>query len=127
MKESKILPIFEQAKGIIVSVGGQIANNLALPLAKNKYSIIGTPAQQIDSAEDRNKFSSLLNKLGIDQPKWQEVTTLTKAKTFAKQVGYPLLIRPSYVLSGGAMNVVWSEAELKSILSKQLLYRLITQ
>lgn len=109
---------FEQAKGIIVSVGGQIANNLALPLAKNKYSIIGTPAQQIDSAEDRNKFSSLLNKLGIDQPKWQEVTTLTKAKNFAKQVGYPLLIRPSYVLSGGAMNVVWSEAELKKYLEQ---------
>jgi carbamoyl-phosphate synthase large subunit len=109
---------FEQPQGIIVSVGGQIANNLALPLAKAKYNILGTSAEQIDNAEDRQKFSAMLNRLDIDQPEWQEVTTLEAAKKFGKDVGYPLLIRPSYVLSGGAMNVVQNEAELKIYLNE---------
>lgn len=107
---------FEQPQGIIVSVGGQIANNLSLPLAKADYTILGTPARQIDNAEDRQKFSSMLHRLGIDQPAWQEVTTLAAAKEFGKEVGYPLLIRPSYVLSGGAMNVVQNEKELEKYL-----------
>ncbi|MDB5178988.1 MAG: carAB [Patescibacteria group bacterium] len=107
---------FEQGMGIVVSVGGQIANNLALPLARAKYPILGTPARQIDNAEDRQKFSSMLNRLGVDQPEWQEVTDLKAAKQFARKVGYPLLIRPSYVLSGGAMNVVRTEEELKRYL-----------
>jgi carbamoyl-phosphate synthase large subunit len=103
---------FEQPHGIVVSVGGQIANNLALPLATAGYSILGTAATQIDNAEDRQKFSAMLNRLGIDQPEWSEVTTLEAAKKFGTDVGYPLLIRPSYVLSGGAMNVVQNEQEL---------------
>lgn len=109
---------FENPHGIVVSVGGQIANNLALPLAQAKYPILGTPAQQIDRAENRQKFSEMLNKLGIDQPTWEEVTTLRKAKAFADKVGYPILIRPSYVLSGGAMNVVTDEDELEVYLKE---------
>ncbi len=107
---------FEQPQGIVVSVGGQIANNLALSLATAGYHILGTTAQQIDNAEDRQKFSSMLHRLGIDQPEWQEITTLASAKAFGKDVGYPLLIRPSYVLSGGAMNVVQNEKELEKYL-----------
>lgn len=109
---------FENPKGIVVSVGGQVANNLALPLHKAKYPILGTSPTQIDRAEDRQKFSSMLNKLSIDQPQWQEVTDLAAAKKFAATVGYPLLIRPSYVLSGGAMNVVETEEELKKYLKE---------
>jgi carbamoyl-phosphate synthase large subunit len=109
---------FEQPRSIVVSVGGQIANNLALPLGKAGYPILGTPYSQIDRAEDRQKFSSMLNQLGIDQPIWQEVTSLGAAKQFARDVGYPLLIRPSYVLSGGAMNVVRTDKELKQYLQE---------
>lgn len=109
---------FEQPNGLVVSVGGQIANNLALPLAQSNYPIIGTSASQIDNAEDRQKFSSMLNKLGIDQPDWIEITSLKAAKQFALKVGFPLLIRPSYVLSGGAMNVVRSEQELEKYLNQ---------
>ncbi len=106
---------FENFKGIIVSVGGQIANNLAHPLHLAKYPILGTPASMIDRAENRDAFSSLLRELGIDQPPWQRVTTLKKAEEFAKEVGYPMLIRPSYVLSGAAMNVVWSKKRAREI------------
>lgn len=109
---------FEHPKGIVVSVGGQIANNLALPLAQANYPILGTTAEQIDKAEDRQKFSEMLNMLSIDQPAWCEVTDLTSAKQFAAQVGYPILIRPSYVLSGGAMNVVKSESALEKYLNE---------
>lgn len=107
---------FEHTQGTVVSVGGQIANNLAMPLAEAGYPILGTSAKGIDGAEDRKKFSSMLNHLGIDQPHWQQITTLAAAKRFAVQVGYPLLIRPSYVLSGGAMNVVRSDEELEQYL-----------
>ena len=86
---------FENAKGIIISVGGQIANNLALPLHQTGYPILGTPPGSIDQAENRQKFSTLLNKLGIHQPSWQEISTLEKAVQFAHQVGYPVLVRPS--------------------------------
>lgn len=107
---------FENPRSIVVSVGGQIANNLALPLHKSGYPILGTSPRQIDRAEDRQKFSSMLNKIGVDQPEWTEVSTLAMAKKFAARVGYPVLIRPSYVLSGGAMNVVTDEQELKQYL-----------
>lgn len=109
---------FEQPGGIVVSVGGQIANNLALPLGKRGYKVLGTSPEDIDRAEDRQKFSSMLHKFGVDQPEWQEVTTLARAKEFAKKVGYPILIRPSYVLSGGAMNVVTNEKELEQYLAE---------
>ncbi len=152
---------FEKAKGVIVSVGGQIANNLALPLAKvynchserglaadevsrsllgeslsqpiNRRSgqrsllrrrddnkgprILGTSADSIDAAENRQRFSELLNKLGIDQPAWTEVKNINQALDFAERVGYPVLVRPSYVLSGTAMNVVRSQNELRQFLS----------
>jgi carbamoyl-phosphate synthase large subunit len=108
---------FEDPEGIVVSVGGQIANNVALPLGQHKYNILGTSPQQIDRAEDRQKFSAMLHTLGIDQPAWVEATTLAKAKQFASEVNYPVLIRPSYVLSGGAMNVVNNEKELEHYLA----------
>jgi carbamoyl-phosphate synthase large subunit len=107
---------FEHPQGIIVSVGGQIANNLALSLDKAGYSLLGTSADSIDQAENRKKFSSLLNQLNIDQPEWAEVTTLAKAKEFALKVGYPVLVRPSYVLSGAAMNTVFNPDELEKFL-----------
>ncbi len=109
---------FEKPAGLVVSVGGQIANNVALPLAQAKYPLFGTDAAHIDKAEDRQKFSAMLGRLGINQPDWQEVTSLKKAKQFAAKVGYPLLIRPSYVLSGGAMNVVKTEQELEQYLQE---------
>jgi carbamoyl-phosphate synthase large subunit len=108
---------FEHPEGIVVSVGGQIANNLALPLGKS-YPILGTSPINIDNAENRQKFSSMLNKLGIDQPVWQEVSDLRSAKRFTNKVGFPVLIRPSYVLSGGAMNVVRSEHEMELYLQE---------
>jgi carbamoyl-phosphate synthase large subunit len=107
---------FEQAEGLIVSVGGQIANNLALPLATRGYHLLGTSAQYIDQAEDREKFSALLNELEIDQPAWQRVSSLENAKKFANEIGYPVLIRPSYILSGAAMNVAYDELTLQQYL-----------
>ncbi len=107
----------EQAKGIIVSVGGQIANTLALPLSKHGYTILGTTGQNIDRAENRKVFSTLLTTLNIDQPSWEEATTLPRAKAFSTRVGYPVLVRPSYVLSGAAMNVVYSEEELTAYIN----------
>jgi carbamoyl-phosphate synthase large subunit len=109
---------FERTKGIIVSVGGQVANNLAPKLDEQGYPLFGTSAKSIDQAENRHKFSSLLNKLGVDQPAWQTVTSLASAKKFAGKKEYPLLIRPSYVLSGAAMNIVSSDEELKRFLAE---------
>lgn len=109
---------FESAGGIVVSVGGQIANNLSLPLAKAGYTLLGTSAKFIDQAEDREKFSALLNELGIDQPAWQRATSLENAKQFAKEIGYPVLIRPSYILSGSAMNVAYDEDSLELYLEE---------
>ena len=108
---------FETPSGIVVSVGGQIANNLALPLHHAGYPILGTSPLKIDMAEDRQKFSAMLNRLGIDQPAWTEVTSLSAARKFASEVGYPVLIRPSYVLSGGAMSVVRTEQEMEHYLT----------
>jgi carbamoyl-phosphate synthase large subunit len=112
---------FENPHGIVVSVGGQIANNLALPLSENGNPILGTPPEQIDRAEDRQKFSSLLNSLGVDQPEWHEISTIPNAKKFAQKVGYPVIVRPSYVLSGGAMNVVTNKEELERYLTEAAL------
>lgn len=109
---------FEKSKALVVSVGGQIANNLSKPLADRGYKLLGTAAHDIDRAENRHKFSKLLSDLGVDQPAWQEVTTFVSAKNFAAQVGYPLIIRPSYILSGTAMNVVYSEADLEKYLAE---------
>jgi carbamoyl-phosphate synthase large subunit len=109
---------FENQKGIIVSVGGQIANNLVVPLSNAGYPILGTTPENINRAENREIFSSLLNDLNVDQPLWVAVTSLAKAKAFAHKVNYPVLIRPSYVLSGAAMNVVYSESEMESYLKE---------
>ncbi len=109
---------FEAGAPIVVSVGGQTANNLALPLHDAGYRILGTTPPSIDRAEDRSKFSALLGDLGIDQPTWTKVTSLARAKDFARTVGYPVLIRPSYVLSGGAMTVVTNDADLATYLER---------
>ncbi len=109
---------FEAPKGIVVSVGGQIANNLALPLHKRGYPILGTSPTSIDQAENRQKFSTLLGELHIDQPDWVEVTSEESARDFAEKVGYPILVRPSYVLSGAAMNVINDPLELESYLKE---------
>ncbi|MBX4190889.1 carbamoyl-phosphate synthase (glutamine-hydrolyzing) large subunit [Candidatus Saccharibacteria bacterium] len=111
---------FEQPYGLVVSVGGQIANNLALPLDRLGFNILGTTARQIDQAEDRQKFSSMLNELKIDQPLWIKATSLAQAKKFTAKVGYPVLVRPSYVLSGGSMNVVASEQDLQTYLNQAI-------
>lgn len=109
---------FEQPLGIIVSVGGQIANNLAVPLAQAGYCLLGTAAKDIDRAENREIFSALLNELDIDQPAWETVTDLPSAKKFAANVGYPVLIRPSYILSGAAMNVAHNAESLENYLQQ---------
>jgi carbamoyl-phosphate synthase large subunit len=102
----------EDPLGVVVSVGGQTSNNLALPLAKQGIRLIGTSANSIDRAEDRSKFSTLLDHLGIPQPYWSSLTTIQALKAFGKDTGYPILIRPSYVLSGAAMRVAYDEGEL---------------
>ncbi|MFV0391805.1 MAG: carbamoyl-phosphate synthase (glutamine-hydrolyzing) large subunit [Paludibacteraceae bacterium] len=107
----------ENPKGVIVSVGGQIPNNLALRLDQSGVKILGTQASDIDNAEDRHKFSSMLDCLHIDQPRWQELTTLDDINRFMNEVGFPLLVRPSYVLSGAAMNVCSNKDELERFLT----------
>ena len=102
----------EQPHGTIVSVGGQIPNNLATRLDAMKVNILGTTAQSIDNAEDRHKFSAMLDRLGIDQPRWRELTSLDDIHAFVDEVGFPVLVRPSYVLSGAAMNVCSNDEEL---------------
>jgi carbamoyl-phosphate synthase large subunit len=104
---------FENPKGIVTCVGGQTANNLTLGLAKNGVNIIGTSANDVDRAENRSKFSAELDKLHIQQPRWQAFANIVEAKSFAQDVGFPVIVRPSYVLSGAAMKVVWSQDELK--------------
>ncbi len=114
----KVLDIYEKEDplGIIVSVGGQIPNNIALKLASLGIKLLGTPAESIDSAEDRSKFSALLDQLRIPQPKWSRLTTMNDAENFAENIGYPVLVRPSYVLSGSAMRVAHTKEELKTYL-----------
>ena len=106
----------ERPYGVIVSVGGQIPNNLALPLARSGVPILGTSADDIDRAEDRGKFSSVVDRLGISQPRWQALTTMTEIEQFVDEVGFPVLVRPSYVLSGAAMNVCYSQSDLHTFL-----------
>ncbi len=107
----------ENPHGVIVSVGGQIPNNLAVRLDNSGVNILGTSAGSIDNAEDRHKFSSMLDRLGIDQPRWKELTTLGDIHRFVDEVGFPLLVRPSYVLSGAAMNVCSNRSELERFLT----------
>ena len=102
----------ESPRGVIVSVGGQIPNNLAMKLHRQSVPILGTSPVNIDRAENRGKFSAMLDKLGIDQPKWSALTSMDDVKKFIDEVGYPVLVRPSYVLSGAAMNVCYSDDEL---------------
>ncbi|MGA1870115.1 MAG: carbamoyl-phosphate synthase (glutamine-hydrolyzing) large subunit [bacterium] len=115
-----ILDIYEKEKpiGIIISMGGQIPNNLALRLHTSHICILGTSALSIDNAEDRHKFSQLLDELHIDQPEWKELRSIQEAKSFAQSVGYPVLVRPSYVLSGAAMSVASTHQELERFLNK---------
>ena len=108
----------ETPKGTIVSMGGQISNNLAFPLHKNKQRILGSLATSIDEVEDRYKFSKALDILGIEQPLWKEFSNLNDIQTFISEVGYPILIRPSYVLSGSGMNVIFNVEELRSFFYK---------
>ncbi|MEN8157668.1 MAG: carbamoyl-phosphate synthase (glutamine-hydrolyzing) large subunit [Bacteroidota bacterium] len=107
----------EIPKGVIVSMGGQIPNNLAMRLHSEKVHILGTSPESIDNAENRHKFSMLLDQLGIDQPRWKELSSIDEINDFADDVGFPLLVRPSYVLSGAAMNVVSNREELEGFLT----------
>ncbi len=109
---------FEQPSGIVTSVGGQTANNLTPKLSNNGITLVGTSADDVDRAENRSKFSQILDSLHISQPSWQAFTNITDAKNFALEVGYPVLVRPSYVLSGAAMKVVWSQTELKKFVNE---------
>ena len=116
LTHERILDIteFENPKGVITCVGGQTANNLTPGLAKHNVNILGTSAIDVDRAEDRSKFSAELDKLHIQQPRWQAFSNLNEAKNFAQEVEFPVIVRPSYVLSGAAMKVVWSQEELKT-------------
>ena len=106
----------EQPRGVIVSVGGQIPNNLAMKLHRQGVPVLGTSPVDIDRAENRDKFSAMLDKLGIDQPAWRALTSFEDVKDFVDHVGYPVLVRPSYVLSGAAMNVCYDDEELHRFL-----------
>jgi len=114
----RVLDIYDKEKpfGVIVSVGGQIPNNLALKLSQAGVKLLGTSSKSIDLAEDRSKFSALLDRLGIPQPEWSKLTTIEDAERFAEEIGYPVLIRPSYVLSGYAMRVARNRRELRDYL-----------
>jgi len=115
-----ILAVWKKEKpiGIVISMGGQIPNNLALQLHSAGIPILGTSAKSIDTAEDRHKFSALLDELRIEQPEWRELINVDDARTFARRVGYPVLVRPSYVLSGAAMAVASNDVELERFLKK---------
>lgn len=115
----RVLDIYEKenARGLVACVGGQSANNLVAKLSKHDVTILGTSSMDVDRAEDRSKFSNLLDELGIKQPPWKIFTSLEESKNFAMREGYPVLVRPSYVLSGAAMKVVWSEKQLEQFVS----------
>ena len=106
----------ECPKGVIVSTGGQIPNNLAIRLDQQRIPILGTTAKSIDNAEDREKFSAMLNRIGVDQPEWSALTSMDDVNAFIDKVGFPVLVRPSYVLSGAAMNVCSNQDELERFL-----------
>ncbi len=111
----------EQPEGVIVSVGGQVSNNLAIKLAHAGVRILGTSAESIDRAEDRHKFSSLCDEVGLDQPRWTEYTGEQDLSEMAAKLGFPMLVRPSYVLSGAAMRVVWDQDHLENYLRRAAL------
>ena len=108
----------ETSKGVIMSMGGQTPNNIALPLHRLNVNILGTSPEMIDGAENRYKFSRMLDRIEVDQPAWKELTSIDEARDFCDKVGYPVLVRPSYVLSGAAMNTVYSEHDLASYLNQ---------
>lgn len=108
----------ETSSGVIISMGGQTPNNIALPLHRLNVNILGTSPEMIDSAENRYKFSRMLDRIEVDQPAWKELTSIDEARDFCDKVGYPVLVRPSYVLSGAAMNTVYSEHDLASYLNQ---------
>ncbi|KDN40097.1 putative URA2-multifunctional pyrimidine biosynthesis protein [Tilletiaria anomala UBC 951] len=108
----------ERSSGVIISMGGQTPNNIALPLHRQNVKILGTSPEMIDMAENRYKFSRMLDKIGVDQPMWKELTSFEEAQEACARFGYPVLVRPSYVLSGAAMNVVYSPEDLNSYLSQ---------
>lgn len=116
----RVLDIYdvERASGIIVSMGGQIANNIAMKLHRQSARILGTTPEMIDSAENRYKFSRMCDKIGVDQPRWKELSSIPDAMAFCNDVGYPVLVRPSYVLSGAAMNVAHKAEDLEAYLSE---------
>lgn len=120
LSRERVLDIYhrDNADGVVVSVGGQIPNGLALPLDKAGVKILGTPAKMIDNAEDRFKFSDMIDEIGVQQPRWRELTSPEAAYAFASEVGYPVLVRPSYVLSGAAMNVAYNDDQLRSCLEE---------
>jgi carbamoyl-phosphate synthase large subunit len=109
---------FERPEGVIVSVGGQIPNNLAMRLHTSNVKVLGTSPENINRAENRHEFSKLLDGLGVDQPDWKELKSIEEAKEFSNNVGYPVLVRPSYVLSGAAMNVAWDDVSLVKFLNQ---------
>jgi len=116
----RVMDIYEleSASGVVVSVGGQLPQNIALRLQETGGAkVLGTDPRDIDKAEDRHKFSSILDQIGVDQPAWKELTSVAEARVFADKVGYPVLVRPSYVLSGAAMSVIRGEAELEAKLT----------
>lgn len=116
----RVLDIYEieRSAGIIMSMGGQTPNNIALPLYRLNLNILGTSPEMIDTAENRYKFSRMCDKIGVDQPLWKELTDFDEAAKFCNKIEYPVLVRPSYVLSGAAMNVVFSPDDLKSYLNE---------
>lgn len=118
LSEERVLDVIdlEQPNGVMISVGGQIPNNLAMKLQRQNVPILGTPAVSIDRAENRHKFSSMLDNLGIDQPEWKELSSMEDVNEFVDRVGFPVLIRPSYVLSGAAMRVCHTKEEMEHFL-----------
>ncbi|EDO15327.1 hypothetical protein Kpol_448p15 [Vanderwaltozyma polyspora DSM 70294] len=116
----RVLDIYEieSSDGVIVSMGGQTSNNIAMSLHRENVKILGTSPEMIDSAENRYKFSRMLDQIEVDQPAWKELTSLSEAEDFAQKVGFPVLVRPSYVLSGAAMNTVYSKDDLESYLNQ---------
>lgn len=115
-----VLDIYQltNSGGVVVSMGGQTSNNIALSLYRQNVKILGTSPEMIDGAENRYKFSRMLDSIGIDQPAWKELTSISEAQQFAQKVSYPVLVRPSYVLSGAAMNVCYSDQDLKKYLNE---------
>ncbi|KAM0753284.1 putative bifunctional pyrimidine biosynthesis protein PyrABCN [Meredithblackwellia eburnea MCA 4105] len=115
-----VLDIYEaeSSSGVVVSMGGQTSNNIALPLYRQGVNVLGTSPENIDMAENRYKFSRMCDKIGVDQPLWKELSTMDAAHEFCDKVGYPVLVRPSYVLSGAAMNVVYSSDDLDAYLTQ---------